>query len=238
MSRQQGNLQAAETTYQQAKATAQEIDDKDATAYVLTGLGDVLTDRGDLAAARKSYEESLALRERTGEKQAAAETQVALARLAVEEGHPGEAEAAMRKCREQFHREQAVDDELSARTMLMQALLAEGKLGDAKKEIEAAQALAAVSQNRLARFQFDLARARVLLTSEQGELPRAQVEEILGEARKQGFVGVEFEARLVLAEWEKKSGHGSAARTELAALESSARSKGFGLVARKAAAAR
>ncbi|MGC2181910.1 MAG: tetratricopeptide repeat protein, partial [Terriglobales bacterium] len=238
LSRQQGNLQAAETTYQQAKATAQEIDDKDATAYVLTGLGDVLTDRGDLAAARKSYEESLALRERTGEKQAAAETQVALSRLAIEEGHAAEAEATMRKCREQFHREQAADDELSARTMLTQALLTEGKLGDAKKEIEAAQGLAAVSQNRLARFQFDLTRARVLLTSEQGELPRAQVEEILDEARKQGFVGVEFEARLVLAEWEKKSGHDSAARTELAALESSARSKGFGLVARKAAAAR
>ena len=62
LSRQQGNLQAAETTYQQAKATAQEIDDKDAIAYVLTGLGDVFTDRGDLAAARRSYEESLALR--------------------------------------------------------------------------------------------------------------------------------------------------------------------------------
>ena len=52
------------------------------------------TDRGDLAAARKSYEESLALRERAGEKQAAAETQVALARLAIEEGHAAEAEAA------------------------------------------------------------------------------------------------------------------------------------------------
>lgn len=238
LSRQQGNLQAAETTYQQAKATAQEIDDKDATAYVLTGMGDVLTDRGDLAAARKSYEESLALRERAGEKQTAAETQVALARLAIEEGHAAEAESAMRKCKEQFHREQAVDDELAASTMLTQALLAEGKLEDAEKEIEAAKAPAARSQNQLARFQFDLARARVLLSSEGRELPRAEVEKILDEARKRGFVGVEFEARLVLAEWEKKSGDDAAARTELAGLENSARSRGFGLVARKAAAAR
>ena len=69
-------------------------------------------------------------------------------------------------------------------------------------------------------------------------MSRAQVEEILGEARKRGFVGVEFEARLVLAEWEKKSGHDAAARTELAALESNARSRGFGLVVRQAAAAR
>jgi eukaryotic-like serine/threonine-protein kinase len=237
LSRQLGNLQAAATTYKQAKATAQEIDDKDATAYVLTGMGDMLTDRGDLAAARKSYEESLALRDRAGEKQAA-ETQVALSRLAIEEGHAAEAEAAMRKCKEQFHREHAVDDELAASTMLTRALLAEGKLEDAEKEIEAAQALATQSQNRLARFQFDLVRARVLLTSERRDLPRAEVEEILGEARKRGFVGVEFEARLVLAEWEKKSGHDAAARTELAGLENSARSRGYGLVARKAAAGR
>ena len=238
LSRQRGDLQSAETTYQQAKATAQEVDDKDATAYVLTGLGDVFTDRGDLAAARKSYEESLALRDRAGEKQAAAETQVALARLAIEEGHATAAEAEMRKCKEQFHREQATDDELAASIMLTQALLAEGKHDDVKKEIEGAKPLAAQSQNRQLRLQFDLALARVLLTSERPELSRAQLEKILEEARKHGFVGTEFEARLLLAEWQKKSGHGAASQTELAELESSARSRGFGLVAGKAAAAR
>ena len=50
--------------------------------------------------------------------------------------------AEMRKCKEQFHREQAIDDELAASVMLTQALLAEGKQEDAKKEIEAARALA------------------------------------------------------------------------------------------------
>jgi hypothetical protein len=37
---------------------------------------------------------------------------------------------------------------------------------------------------------------------------------------------------------EKKSGHSATSRTELTALESSARSKGFGPMARKAAATR
>ena len=238
LSRQQGNLQAAETTYQQAKATAQEIDDKDAIAYVLNGLGDVFADRGDLAAARKSYEESLTLRDDAGEKQAAAETQISLARLAIEEGHPAHAEAEMRKFKEQFRREQAIDDELAASVMLIHALLAENKPGEAEKEIEAARALAKQSQNGLVRLQFDLAAARVLLSSERPELSRLQSEKVLRDAREHGFVGVQFEARLVLAEWEKKTGHDAAARIELAALESSARSKGFGLMARKAAAAR
>ena len=238
LSRQQGHLQTAETTYQQAKATAQEIDDKSAVGYVLTGLGDVLADRGDLAAARKFYEESLALRKQLGETQPAGETEVALALLAIEESHAADAEAALHKYKEQFHQAQETDDELAASAALIQALLAQGNDGDAKKEMEAAKALASHSQNRLARFQFDLAFARVLSASDQPSLARAQLEKILREAHGLGFAGIEFEARLDLAELEKRSGHAAAARTQLAALESSARDKGFDLVARKAASAR
>jgi eukaryotic-like serine/threonine-protein kinase len=238
LSRQKGELQAAETTYQQAKATAQEIDDKSVVAYVLSGMGDVLIDRGDLVAAHKSYEESLALHNQAGEKQNASEMQVALAHLAIEEGHPADAESALIKCKDQFDKERQADDELTASTVLTQALLAEGKHADAAKEVEATRTLAGQSQNHLARLQFDLAFARVLLTSDTPEKSRAQLEKILKDARTRGFTGVEFEARLALAELEKKSGHGATSRTELTALESSARSKGFGLMARKAAATR
>ena len=237
LARQQGNLQAAETTYQQAKATAQEIEDKSAIGYVLSGLGDVFTDRGDLAAARKSYEESLALRDQAGERQFAAETQVSLARLAVEEGHPAEAEAALLKYKDEFDKEQQADDELTASIVLTQALLAEGKQVEAQKEAEASKTLAARSLNRLARLQFGLVYGRVL-ASDHPEASRAQLEKILKDARDHGFAGVEFETRLALAELEKKSGHEAASRTELSSLETSARSKGFGLVARKAAATR
>ena len=52
-----------------------------------------------------------------------------------------------------------------------------------------------------------------------------------------GFVGIEFDAMLVTADWEKRSGHGAIAREQLASLERAARDKGFMLVARKAAAA-
>ena len=167
-------------------------------------MGDVLTDRGDCTAARKSYEESLALRERAGEKQTAAEIRVALARVAIEEGHGAEAESAMRECKEQFHREQAADDELAASTMLTRALLAEGKLEDAKKEIEAAKALATPESEPVRAISVHLAHARLLLASERPDLPRAQVEEILAEARKRGFVGIEFEARLLLRSGRRK----------------------------------
>src|SRR5208282_4720808 len=183
LSRLQGNLNSAETTYQQAKATANEVSDKSALAYVHSGLGDVRRDRGDLAAARKSYEESLALRLQTGEKQAEAETQVALALLSTEEGHPA-------------------DDELTAYIGLIQALLAQTKVADAKLEMEHAEPLAAKSQNLLARLQFALASAWVLIALDNPESARPKLEETLKQVRGRGYIGMEFECRLALAELE------------------------------------
>jgi len=235
LSRHQGNLTSAETTYQQAKATAAEIDDKNAVATILFGLGDVSKDRGELTAARKYYEDSLSMRNQTGEKQAAAQTQVALALLAIEEGHPADAEGTVRKCQEQFHKEHEADDELSATVALIQALLAQGNKAEAKVEVDRAQLLATKSQNRFASLQFSLASANFVLASDHPESSLTQLQQILKEARGHGYLGVEFQARMALAELDKKSGHGASAQAQLTSLERAANAKGFGLIARKAA---
>jgi len=238
LARQSGKLDVAEATYQQARATAREIDNQSAIAYVLTGLGDVLTDRGDLAGARKSYDESLALRNKAGEKQYAAQTQVLLARVSIEEGHAAEADASLQKCLEQFHQEKQADDELEASAVLVQALLAEGKYADAKKVVDSNAALAAKSQNRYGRLQFDLADARVRVASDHPESARPLIEHTLQDARLHGYVGIELEVLLARAELEKKAGHAAAAQAQFSALEKTARSKGFGLTASKAQKAR
>ena len=234
--RYQGNLEAALTTYEQAKATANEIDDKNALGYVLAGTGDVLMDRGDLAGARKSYEEALELRRKAGEKQFAAEAEIALAQLSIEEGHPADAEAVLRKCKAQFSQEQQSDDELTASAMLTQALLAEGKRADASNEIAASAPLAAKNQNLFVRLQFDLAGARMKLASDHPESSRQPVEQILRQARSHGFVGVAFDAQLVRADMERKTGNSIAAHADRIALEKAARAQGFGLIARQAMA--
>ena len=238
IARQTGDLEVAATTYQQAKATAQEIDDKDALGYVLIGQGDILLAKGDLPAARRMYQDSLAMRNQAGEKLTGAESEVSLAQLSIEEGHASEAEVAARKARDQFHQEQQADDELGATTVLVGALLAQGKQAEAVKEVESAAQLAAKSQNTMVRLQFDLVSARVALASDKPESAGARLRQTLAEARKHGYVGIEFDASLALAELELKSGRFVAARAQLSALEKSARSKGFGLIAGKAAAAR
>jgi len=236
LAREQGELKSAEQSYQQAKTTAEEIDDKSVMAYVLDGLGDVLADRGDLEAAGKSYEQALALRNQVGEQQTTAETQLELAQLSIEQGHAAEAEVAARRCKEQFHREQQADDELTASVILTQALLSQGKESEAKAEVALAAPLAAKNQNRLAGLQFALVSARVALASDQPQSSRPQLEQVVKGSRQHGFLQVEWESLLSLAELEKKSGHLAAAQSQFASLAKATRAKGFELIARKAEA--
>ena len=232
--RQNGELDKAETAYQQAEVIARKIEDKNATAYVLSGMGDVALDRGDLALARRRYKESLELRNQAGEKQTAVESRVSLAKLAIEEGHSSDAETSARSSQEQFHQEQQADDELSASIVLIDALLAQGKQGEAQKEVEAAQTLGKQSQNRFHRLQFELASGRNLLKSEHPEAAGPLLRSVNREAQRYRFAGLEFESKLALAELARKTNHREQAQIELHALQRSASSKGFGLIARKA----
>jgi eukaryotic-like serine/threonine-protein kinase len=232
--RQNGELDKADTAYQQAEVIARKIEDKNATAYVLNGMGDVAFDRGDLALARRRYEEAFALRDQAGEKQSAAESRVSLARLAIEEGRAPDAEASARQCKQQFQQDLQKDDELAASLVIIDALLARGKQSEAEKEIEADQPLGKQSQNRFLRLQFELLSGRVFLASDHPDASLALFQRVASDAHRYGFVGLEFANDLALARLANKTKHGSQAQMELRALQKSASSKGFGLIAGKA----
>jgi hypothetical protein len=68
--------------------------------------------------------------------------------------------------------------------------------------------LARKSQNRLACPQLSLASARTLPATGQAAVARLRLNQILTEAGRHGFVGIELEARLVIAEWGKQIGEG------------------------------
>ena len=232
--RQNGELDKADTTYRQGEVIARKSEDKNATAYVLSGMGDVALDRGDLPLARNRYEESLELRNQAGEKQAAAESRVSLAKVAIEEGHDADAETVTRSSKAQFHEEHQADDELTASIVLIDALLAQGKQGEAQREMEAAQRLGQESQNRFLRLQFDLVSGRVFLASDHPDGSRPLLQRVALDAHRLGFVGLELADELALAELASKTKHGAQAQLQFHALQNSAASKGFGLIARKA----
>jgi eukaryotic-like serine/threonine-protein kinase len=237
IAKERGDLTGAEEQYSSARALATQVGDKSITAIAIAGTGDIEFERGDFAAARKSYQQSIDLRVQASEKQGAAETQVSLADVSLAEGYPADAEPILRKCRDQFHAETQVEDEMSAGTALAETLLAQAKQADAAAEIALDSALLGKNQNRIARIEFAIASARVSSSSDAWEKSRTQFERLIEEARAGGFFRLELEARLALGECEKKAGR-AAAEGDLAALEKTARAKGFDRIARKAAAAR
>jgi tetratricopeptide repeat protein len=202
---------------------------------VLNGLGDLALDRGDLASARKFYEEALGLRIQAGEKQTATESRVSLAKLAIEEGHAGDAEISARASQQQFHEQHQDDDELSAGTVLTNALLAQGKQSEAEAAVKTIQQLGSGSQNHFLHLDFELSSGRVVLASDHPEASGPVFRQIKNDARRYGFAELEFADDLALAEFAKKIKHASEAENQLRTLQKAARANGFELIARKAA---
>jgi|HubBroStandDraft_4_1064222.scaffolds.fasta_scaffold698849_1 tetratricopeptide (TPR) repeat protein len=145
--RHQGELLAATKTYQDALTQSRAVSDKSGTAYALMDLGNLALIKADFKEARKNYEEALAIRIELGEKRNIATTRVELAQLAIEEKRPSDAVALIKSAIEEFRNVRSSDDELAATVVLVRALLLQGKLVDASRELAARTALAAKSQS-------------------------------------------------------------------------------------------
>jgi len=231
-----GDLPGARKNYADALALARTASDKSMAAYALVAMGSLELKASDLTAARKDYEEALAFRNELGEKYTVATTQVAIAELATEEGHPGAAERPDREARDEFQRTHKGDDQITATAVLADALLAGGRNGDAFKEVAKMAPMAAKSQNLSAQLTFAVARARSEAASEKIGAAKTILKEALAKSTRSGYVGDQLECRLALEEIELKSGKTPASRSRLEQLQKDAKEKGFGLIARKAAA--
>jgi DNA-binding winged helix-turn-helix (wHTH) protein/tetratricopeptide (TPR) repeat protein len=239
----QGDLAGAKQGFEQSLAMWQKKSDQLGVSYATGALGDLLLQEADLPGARKMYEQSLAIRTSRGDKTMIAETQLALADLSLEEVRsPAEQEAAVRQALEVFQKQKARDDETQAWCVLARALLAEGKA--AADVMQHAQSLAAKSQNPEIRWRTAIAAARIdtagkdAAHSAAGIAARKELAAIITKSRELGYMGIELDARLALAEIEMKARQMTAGRAHLAMIEADAKAKGYNLIARKAAIAR
>ncbi len=107
-----------------------------------------------------------------------------------------------------------------------------------------ARSLAAKSQNPEIRWRTAIAAARIdtagkdAAHSAAGVAARKELAAIITKSRELGYMGIELDARLALAEIEMKAGQIAAGRAHLATIEADAKAKGYNLIARKAATAR
>jgi DNA-binding winged helix-turn-helix (wHTH) protein/TolB-like protein len=241
----QGDLAGARQGFEQSLAMWQKKNDQLGVSYATEALGDLMLQEADLTGARKMYDQSLAIRTSRSDKIMIAETQLALADLSLEDVRsPAEQEAAVRQALEVFQKQKAREDETQAWCALARALLAQGKVAEAKDAVEHARSLVAKSQNPEIRWRTAIAAARIdtagkdAAHSADGIAARKELAAIIAKSRELSYQGIELDARLALAEIEMKSGQIAAGRARLDTIEADAKAKGYNLVARKAAIAR
>ena len=237
----EGKLDEARKKQEQALAIAQEMGNKSLTAYALYLLGEVYAHQGNLAAARKSNEQALQIRNELGEPRTIGETQLSLADLAIEEKQYSNAESTAREAAQQLEKLNNVDDATVGYLILARALAAQGKMADAQTAIAKASDLTQKGGDTNVRLRVAIESA--LLRASSGvpaDISEAKksIQSALADATRQNLTGIQLEARLAQGEVEMKSGDRTNGRAHLAFLQKDATSKGFLLIARKAAAAR
>lgn len=230
----QADLPTATMRYAQASSIGSQSGDKSSTAYALAGQGDVFLEQANLPDARARYQAALALRKQLGEQQMITETQTVLARLSLEEGHQAAAEAALRQCLAQAHRDQFSDNELTAGLLLVRELLSVSQAAEAVKEIVVLRSLQEHTANRQLQLRFSLQSARTLLATNSLLSSRQGLEAVKKQAEEAGLTNLAWHARLSLAQVKLRLGELAAAREELAFVKDHAAQAGLALLAKEA----
>jgi serine/threonine protein kinase/Tfp pilus assembly protein PilF len=233
----QGDLPRAQSVLQENLELSGKSGSKGDMASALRDFSELLVKKSQLTEARAKCEQALSIHTQLGEANGVAWDRLGLAALSIEEGRPGDAEATARAATEAFQKQKSVSAEVFAHTLLARAFLMEGKLKEATTEIDQARALWEKSRDFNQHFAVGIVRARILAQSHDPAEAEKQLNLLLDESTRDGFVSYQFEIRLALGEIEMKSGQTASGAAQLKSLEKDATAKGFLLIARKAKAA-
>jgi DNA-binding winged helix-turn-helix (wHTH) protein/tetratricopeptide (TPR) repeat protein len=230
-----GDLVAARHLDEEALQVFRQAGDKGGVAATLSTLAETARAQGDIEMAKRMHEEAMAIRSESGRKNYVAQSRLSLADLAVDDGRLVDAVTLVRDAREEFRKEKQPDLETAAETVLVRVLLAQNEPRQAQEEVKMARKIAEESTTFSVRLDFAIEAARVETTLGKPFEAKAHLEAVLADATKHGYVGLLFETRLALGEFELKSGKSATGLADLRVLEEDATHKGFLLIARRAA---
>jgi DNA-binding winged helix-turn-helix (wHTH) protein/tetratricopeptide (TPR) repeat protein/TolB-like protein len=206
----------------------------------MSELGDVLKAEGDLPGARQQYQSALDQRQTRGRTFDVAESQASLSELAVEEGHPEQAETLVRLAIAEFEKEKTDPDTASAYTVLSRTLLMEGKLDEARMSVQRAAQLSLASPDPELKLPIAIQTARIEAVASQRVKGHAglaaavqRLRSVIASAKKLGYYQIECEARLALAEAELRTDP-AAGSSRLKILEKETQERGLVFLSQKA----
>ena len=230
-----GELDKAQETCQQSLALARKSGNKNMIVGDLFYLGNIAKLEAKLENAHQIFSDALPLAREAGDSAMAVMLEQGLAEVADDENHREEAKQQIREILSSLHDHKDPVNEGGAQSLLATIALEEGDIAAATRAISAARTVLGQSQGWEERCWFGIANARVQAAV--GKVAEAQesLKAVIAETRKRSNLRYQLEARLALCEIEARTDPASA-RAHAKTLEQDARSKGFGLIARKALA--
>ena len=238
--RYQGALAEARSLLEQGAHAAREaVGNAYVEGWAHHELGMLLLDQGELSRARSHLERSLALRQDRGLRAFTGETQLSLATLTVAEERPEEALSIAEQALANFVEQHNPTKEGLAHAIVAQVLLAQEDPAAALEAIRNARRLAGQSESFF--LMAEVALTSACWVSRHGTLMEReetaqQLLSLVERARAGGLKGIEFQARLVLAELAEAGGSVSAPTAYLD-LAREASQLGYTFVGSKAEAA-
>ncbi len=230
-----GSIDEARKQYDQALSIAKETSYRRGEPFPISGIGDTLLAKGDTAGAGKKYAEALALCNEMKDEDFGAQVRTAMAFVALLEKRFADGEALARQATILFDKNNSTGNAAWAHAMLARNLLASGKLDEARAEAAKAVTLGQQTSGKTPRYEAVLADALVKAKEGQVAEARKELEALVAETRKYGYLAYELQTRLALCEVELAAGDVTA-RAQLSALETEAKAHGLLLVANLARA--
>src|ERR1035438_8181681 len=231
----QGDMATALSRYRDAIARFKETGSKTQYADADRSLGKALLRGGDFVNARQVFSEALSVDRDMGLKPNTALDQIGLAEVSMAQGG-WVALGALRSAVDELRLRKMTDDEIEAEIVLARQILRHGEIAAATKMLGHTSTLSTKSYDPTVRFDVALVNADLRIAEHRFDDARRTIRPALQRALAIGCVRCELEARLELGEIEIGAGNAERARAQLHELATEARSKGFALIAERAAA--
>ena len=233
----QGDMPAALRMQQEAASLFKDTGDKKGYAGSERSLGKAFLREADFVSSEHALSEALSVDHDIGAKADADVDQVNLAEVSLAKAGSVDV-ATLQSAINELRQQKMTDDEIEGEIVLARAIIQQGRTAEAAKILGRTAALSAKSYDPTVRFDVALAIAHLRALQHRCEDASRTIRPALLTAVAVGCVRCQFEARLELGEIEIQAGNVERGRAQLHKLANEAGSRGFRLIAERAAADR
>jgi len=236
----EGKHSEAKDKYSEALEICRKLGNQSREASALSSLAKAQRIEGNAPEAKKNTTQAIAKFEEVGDKIELTHVRLQMAEMALDEGKNTQSASAARLAETVFEEAKAGRYAADAKLILARALMAQGKLNDARKPLEQVLAVAKTSHNAQLELAGSILWAEVQSASgKPADLIEAseRLNRLLAEANTTAFKELALEASLALGEIEVRTGKLPTGRARLEALKKQSDVDGVLLISLKANAA-